>query len=296
MFSITSSSVSPRAMNPHSHLISLAICILLGPAFLRLGPFAYVDATLKPAGRSSIQLCGALAASIDGRDIEELLPGRQGRVLFAYLVLNRSRDLTSGELVAAVWGDTAPEQAEATLRTIISKVRRAIGSDALGRGGRYRLSLPHNVRIDLELARDAIHRAEAAAAASDWHGAWAPAQIALMTARRGFLPGEESQWIQEARRSIHDIEIRALECYAAACLGIGGTELSTAEQSARRLVERQPFHESGYRILMQALVARGNVADALLVYDRLATVLREELGVDPSPETKRLHGSLLELT
>ena len=246
--------------------------------------------------RSLVQLCGTLVVSLGGRRVEQLLPGRKGRLLFVYLVLNRTRDVTSGELVEALWADGAPEQAEATLRTLISKVRRAIGSDALGRGGRYRLSLPRDVRVDLEVARDAIHRAESAAAGSDWQGAWAPAQVALITAGRDFLPGEESPWIAETRRSLRELENRALECYAAASLGVGGTELPIAERTARRLVEREPFHESGHRLLMETLVAQGNVADALLVYEQLSAVLREELGADPSPATKELHRSLLELT
>jgi DNA-binding SARP family transcriptional activator len=251
---------------------------------------------LKPTGRTSIQVCGTLVVSLRGRRVEHLLPGRQGRLLLAYLILNRERDITADELVSALWGDDAPQQAEATLRTLISKVRRAVGTDALGRGGRYRLSLPEEVRVDLEVARDAIHRAESAVAAEDWHRAWAPAQVTLMSARRGFLPGEEATWIDEVRRELRELETRGLESYAAASLGVGGTELAVAEQTARRLVEREPYHESGHRILMQALAAKGNMADALLAYERLAGLLREELGADPSPRTRELHRSLLERT
>jgi len=286
---LTSSDESALTPDEHRYLFLLALV-------LRPGRCAYVDARLKPTGRTSIQVCGTLVVALRGRRVEHLLPGRQGRLLFAYLVLNRERDVTGDELVSALWGDDAPQQAEATLRTLISKVRRAVGTDALGRGGRYRLSLADDVRVDLELARDAIHRAESAAAAGDWKHAWAPAQVALLTARRGFLRGEDAPWIEETRRSLREIEIRALEVYAAACLGAGTTELAMAEQTARRLIEREPFRESGYRILMEALAAQGNVADALLAYERLAAVLREELGVDPSPATKDLHRSLLELT
>jgi DNA-binding SARP family transcriptional activator len=246
--------------------------------------------------RSTIQLCGTLAVSLDGRRVERLLPGRKGRLLLAYLIVNRTRDVTADELVTALWDEEAPDGAEATLRTLISKVRRVVGADALGRGGRYRLSLPEDVRVDLELARDAIHRAEAAGAADDWHRAWAPAQVALFISRRGFLQGEEAPWIERTRRSLQEIETRALECYAAACLAAGATELANGERSARQLVEREPFRESGYRILMEALAAQGNVAEALLTYDRLAGILREELGVDPSPATRELHRALLELT
>ena len=51
--------------------------------------------------------------------------------------------------------------------------------------------------------------------------------------------------------------------------------------------------ESGYRYLMEALVARGNAAEALQVYEQLRTLLREELGAAPSPATQQLHRTLL---
>jgi DNA-binding SARP family transcriptional activator len=87
-----------------------------------------------------------------------------------------------------------------------------------------------------------------------------------------------------------------LESYAAPSLGIGGVELPSGERTARRLVEREPFRESGHRLLMRALAEGGNVADALRVYECLATLLRDELGVDPGPATQDLHRSLLETT
>jgi hypothetical protein len=37
--------------------------------------------------KARIQLCGRFVADIDGSRIEDALPGRIGRVLFAYLVL-----------------------------------------------------------------------------------------------------------------------------------------------------------------------------------------------------------------
>jgi DNA-binding SARP family transcriptional activator len=74
---------------------------------------------------------------------------------------------------------------------------------------------------------------------------------------------------------------------------MGGTELAAAERSGRALVEAAPFRESGYRLLMEALAAQENVAEALRVYDRLRVLLREELGVAPGAATQELHGALL---
>ncbi len=231
-----------------------------------------------------------------GRRREQLMPGRMGRLLFVYLILNRTRDVSSDELVEALWPEGAPPGAEATLRTLVSKLRRALGTETLGRGGAYRLSLPAEAQVDLEAALDAIHRAETAVAAADWKRAWGPSQVALFTARRGFLSDEDAPWAERQRRELAEMELRALECYAAACLGVGGIELPAAERTARRLVEREPYRESAHRILMRALAAGGNIADALRAYDRLSSLLRDELGVDPGPQTKEVHRELLRLS
>jgi len=47
-------------------------------------------------------------------------------------------------------------------------------------------------------------------------------------------------------------------------------------------------------MLMQVLAARGDTAAALAVYDRLRRAVRDELGVDPGPEVRRLHRRLLQ--
>src|SRR5262245_12281739 len=61
--------------------------------------------------KARIQLCGRFVAEIDGSRIEDALPGRIGRVLFAYLVLNRGRPLPRGMLLMAGWGEDAPAEA-----------------------------------------------------------------------------------------------------------------------------------------------------------------------------------------
>ena len=66
-----------------------------------------------------------------------------------------------------------------------------------------------------------------------------------------------------------------------------------AERAARRLVERAPYRESAYELLLEALAKRGNLAEATLVYDRLRTLLRDELGTAPSPAVVALHDRLL---
>jgi len=56
--------------------------------------------------------------------------------------------------------------------------------------------------------------------------------------------------------------------YGEACLGIGGCELAGAERTGRRLIALNPLRESGYRLVMQSLAQRGNLAEALRVYEQ----------------------------
>jgi SARP family transcriptional regulator, regulator of embCAB operon len=244
--------------------------------------------------RTRIQLCGRLIVELQGRRLEADLPGRQGRLLFAFLAATRSRSSTRTELVAALWPEGPPDAADASLAALLSKLRRVLGAAALEGKAEVRLALPPGAWIDLEAAGVAVHHAESAVALGEWDRAWAPARTALYTANRGLLPGYEAPWIDERRRWLDDVRLRALECVGTAGLRMGGTELAAAERAGRSLVESAPFRESGYRLVMEVLEARGNVAEALRVYDALRTLLREELGVPPGQAAQELHAHLLE--
>src|SRR5262249_27822056 len=197
-----------------------------------------------------------------------LLPGRQGRLLFAYLVVNRHRQVPRDELAEALWREPDPAAVDARLNPLLSKLRRVFGADAVDGRSTLRLWLP-DAWGDLEAASEAIHRADSGIPQEDWARAWGPALTALFAAERGFLPGEDAPWIDVIRHELTELRLRALECYAAAALGLGGTELAAAVRAGRQLTHLAPLRESGYRYLMQALAAQDNLAEALGVYGQL---------------------------
>jgi DNA-binding SARP family transcriptional activator len=240
-----------------------------------------------------IQLCGRLAVELGGRELTGKLPGGQARVLFTYLVVNRALQARREELIEALWPWRAPAGADASLSALLSRLRAVLGSGVLSGRSELRLQLPHDAWIDLEAAEEAIHRAESAVAQRDWARGWGPSLIALFTARRGFLPGEDLPWAQEHRRRLDEIRCSALECYAAVALGVGGTELAPGERVARELVAAEPFRERAHALLMEILVARGNAAEAIRVYEALRARLRDELGATPAPELRALQERLL---
>jgi len=240
--------------------------------------------------RVRIQLCGRVCIDSDGERREPRLPGPQGRRLFCFLTIRRFAAITRPDVCAALWGDQLPAAPDAALSALLSRLRATLKPVSLDG---LRPELPGSAWVDLDAARDAIHRAESAIALEAWGRAWGAAQVSLFTARRGFLPGEDLPWIADVRSELDSLHIRALEAYAEASLRIAGTELATAERSARDLVARAPFRESGYRVLMAALAARGNSAEALRVYDDLLRLLSKELGVVPSQATRDMHARIL---
>jgi SARP family transcriptional regulator, regulator of embCAB operon len=242
-----------------------------------------------------IQICGSLAIERDGQRLDALLPGRQGRLLFVYLVVNRHRQVPRDELAEALWREPDPGAVDTRLNPVLSKLRRVFGGDAVQGRSSLRLCLPE-AWVDLEAAAEAIHRAESSVAQQDWGRAWGPALTALFVAERDFLPGEDAAWIDEIRHRLTVLRLRALECYAAAGLGIGTTELAAAARAGQQLTHLAPLRESGYRYLMQAFAAQGNLAEALNVYGQLSGCLRDQLGVSPSPVTRELYERLLAAT
>jgi DNA-binding SARP family transcriptional activator len=245
---------------------------------------------LQPTTR--IQVCGPLVVEIDGERRDQALPGRQGRLLFAYLVVNRHRDVPRDEIIEALWAGGGPDDTDAALNVLISRLRKVLVPLRVEGRRTVRLAAA-DAWVDLDAAADAIHEAESAVVRQDWAKAWAASQGPLFTARRGFLPGEEAEWIAEVRRRLDLTQVRALEAYGCAALGLAGTETAAAREAGRSLVALAPMREAGHRLLMRALADEGNVAEALRVFEDLTVLLREELGIAPSEPTRALHAALL---
>ena len=240
-----------------------------------------------------IRLCGELKVQLQGRPVEQELPGRQGRLVLAFLAARRERPVGRDEMIDALWPADPPADPDEALSALLSKVRRALGKGVIEGRRELTLVLPSNASVDLEEAREAVERADAALARSDWRSAFDAATAAVEVASGGFLAGHDAPWVEDRRREVGELRLRALECVAAAGAALEGAELAAGERAARALIAALPFRESGHRFLMSALAARGNVAEALQVYDDLRVLLRDELGTAPGAAVQALHQRLL---
>ncbi|MDQ6806735.1 MAG: AAA family ATPase [Actinomycetota bacterium] len=238
-----------------------------------------------------IWLCGRLRVTLDGESLEHRLERRQARVLAALLVLRRERPMRREELIEAIWPDATWGQHEGALRVLLSAVRRVFGSDALNGRVELRLELPDDVWIDVEQAASEVTAAEQALREERLLDASAAAHAAATLLAEPFLAGETAAWIEDARRELDDLAVSALELEARAELQAGSPR--EAERAARALIARAPYREGGHALAMEALAAQGNTAEALLAYERLRQLLRDELGTTPSHAVSELHARLL---
>jgi DNA-binding SARP family transcriptional activator len=239
-----------------------------------------------------IYLAGRLAVEHDGRLVvqERDFAGRQGRLAFACLGVNRSRGVPRDELVTALWGESPPDELDATLSAVLSKLRalfRRAGLIAAAielRHGTVEMRLPAATWIDIEAAANAIDEAEGAVRAGDAARAWSFANVVVSISRRGFLPDEEAPWIEARRARLRLALARALQCLSKISAERG--EQGLAVEYAGEVIALEPFRETAYLELMRLHAQMGNRAEALRVFGRCRKLLRDELGTTPSPQTE----------
>ena len=117
--------------------------------------------------RTRVHLLGGLEVQWDGERLEAALPGRQGRLLFAYLTLHRARPVRRDELIDALWSDEGSAGGDGLLRPPLSRLRRALGDGRLEGRAELRLRFPDDTWIDWEFAREELRVGSAAYAAGD---------------------------------------------------------------------------------------------------------------------------------
>ncbi|MEV8479405.1 BTAD domain-containing putative transcriptional regulator [Streptomyces sp. NPDC051173] len=226
------------------------------------------------------------------RGITELpLGARQQRCVLAVLLLRAGTTVPAEELVDALWGERPPLAALGTVRTYVYRLRRVLGYGTIGPdAGGYRIdTAPGSVdaaeceRLAAEAARHrSAGRAEAALAAlrqalSLWHGEALPG-----------LPGPyaERQRVRWAERRLELLEAR-LETE----LELGRHDRITGELT--ELADAHPMRERVSHLRMLALYRAGRQAEALDAYAAARRTLISELGVEPGPELRELHGRIL---
>lgn len=217
--------------------------------------------------------------------------GPKQRAVLAFLLLHARTLVTSERLIDAVWNGAPPRAVRTSLHSYVSNLRRMVGTDRLeGRDGGYVLHAESD-EIDAERfvvlldraatmspARPAARATLLRDALALWRG---PALDGL-----GDLPAFQPDVVR-----LHERRAAANEGLVAALLADGAYKDVIATTEA--LLTDDPLRERLREQLISALYLDGRRADALAAYGRTRAVLREQLGVDPSPPLQRLQSMML---
>lgn len=228
-----------------------------------------------------------------GNDGESLsLGGSRSRALLAALLVDAGMAVNRETLIDGLWASPPPTASHA-IEVFVSRLRGTIGRDRIRcHGHAYRFEVD---AAELDLARFRMHAREGRAAFAerrfeDSSRALAEALAAWRGDAVACLNGEPLA--RDVRAFLEEERLAAIEAAVDVDLALGRhDELVPA---LRRLVVSYPTRERFCGRLMVALYRGGRHIDALDVFARLRSRLCDELGLEPGPETRALHRSILE--
>ena len=214
---------------------------------------------------------------------------RKNSDLLMLLALHAGEPIPVDRLLAALWPDAAPDRGRASLRTALSRLRSALHEDPFDRDPRG--PVLSGVWVDSqvfdELAAHA-HRSWSQARPDEALAAAAEADSLCLS---HLVPDGDSAWASQYRDRHNALHRELLGDAGEAALSL--LRPREAAEFADRLVVMDPFNERACRTLMLAATAIGEVDRALQAYQALARRLADELGADPSSQTRAVYLQVL---
>jgi DNA-binding SARP family transcriptional activator len=233
-----------------------------------------------------IRLLGQFDVRVDGRRVT--ITTRAAQSLLAYLALTAGSSQRREKLAGMLWPEISEEAARKNLRHELWRIRKAISTQQAWKSEYLvadELTLRFNTEADYWLDIAQLERPD-----MDLQ-----ALIANLSLYQGeLLPGFYDEWITLERERVQAVFEARMEQLL--------EQLITAErwiavqEWGERWLTLSGAREPAYRALMLASGARGDMAKVASLYRRCTDELMEQLGVEPSPETRALYNGLLKGT
>ncbi|GAA2123844.1 AfsR/SARP family transcriptional regulator [Streptomyces synnematoformans] len=218
----------------------------------------------------------------------------QQRTVLAALLLTSGHHATTHDLVDAIWGQDPPRDAVGTVRTYVSRLRKALGPDAdliRGQAGGYVLRPGAGAVSDTAVAEEAVALADAAAERGETEKARSLLREALGLWDGEPLAGLPGAFAETERARLTEWRLSLLERRLA--LDIEAHDYAEAISELTALTAAYPLRERFRELLMLSLSRSGRQAEALAVYTDSRRLLIDELGVEPGPKLAELQHRIL---
>ena len=232
-----------------------------------------------------IRILGQFQLRRDSAPVE--IPSRSAQSLLAFLVLNTGIAHRREKLAGLLWPNATEANARSYLRKALWQTRKSLAADVPG-GEEYLLA--DDITISFNSKADYWLDAEAVRSKPD-DALLVEEQIKIVSAFQGeLLPGFYEEWVsleRERLKAAFDQKINTL----VSCLVEGGLWEQVIYWSEQWLALGEA-PEPAFRALMVAHANMGDMAKVAAAYARCVEALREELGVEPSEQTRALFSDL----
>jgi len=242
-----------------------------------------------------VRLLGQFDVRAEGQRV--LLPSRFGQSLFAFLILNAGTPYRREKLAGLLWPESPEDTARKSLRTELWRIRKALNAHP---NLSSNLIAAEELKVWFDPKGDYwldVRALEQDNGDNSTHELAESGMFSsrLMTALKLYtgelLPGFYDDWVLLERERVQAVFERKMALLLDQL--VREQQWNAVLEWGERWIALGQTPEPAYRALMIAHGARGDPAKVALVYDRCAEALRNELGVEPSSETRAL---LQELT
>ena len=240
----------------------------------------------------TLSFFGAFAARLDDQPITNFRSAKvQG--LLIYLALTRQQAHERAVLATLFWPDEPETVANQNLRQSLYRLRQLLG-DTIAQEEPHRQIQDRQhlliTRTTVQFNAAGNFTLDVAAYLSHLETNQREQAVALY--QGDLLPGFTCDslpfdaWLRQEREQLHRLALAAL--FALTADSLARSDYQKAQRLARQQLVLEPWREEAHRQLMQALASLGERTAALAQYESCRAFLAEELGADPSPETKNL--------
>lgn len=235
-----------------------------------------------------VGVLGPFELSVYGRPVT-LSAGRL-RALVSVLAMSAGRVVSVDRLADGLWGIEPPGNVRRSVQTYVTRLRSALGSELIATtpAGYVLHAGPEHVDA-LRFGR-LLDAAAAAVAGPDEEYALIGEALRLWRGRP-FAGVPSERLATSAAPRLVERHLAAIERRVDLDLAAGRHQACVPE--LRELTAAHPLRESLWVRLLLALDRCGRQAEALTGYETVRGLIADELGVDPSPELRRLHAALL---
>ena len=219
----------------------------------------------------AVSVLGGFGFWVSGKPRRGLPHGSQR--LLAFLAL-RERPLTRTAIAGTLWPEATEEHAHASLRSALSRLSGT--TRTVVRVTSQELQLADGVSVDIRDARSIVHRLlnPGLARDSDLN------DRAIATLSVDLLPDWYDDWAVAEAEEWRQLRLHGLDALAER-LTVAG-RFGDATSAALAAVKAEPLRETAHAALIRVYLAEGNRSEALNAYENYRTMLRLELGLEPT--------------